>query len=164
MQVEAEDFLEVGKAVVAAEAHVVAEERQHQRVGQGLRDDRKVHSGHARTERKPAEHQRQQGRHQNHHEEGEREVVEAVPEPGQRLIVQKHHEVGQDGIAVHASPADLAHQIHAHGVTAKREKCRVAETQDAAVSPDEVERERQHPVAHVLADQGDPEGREVKRG
>ena len=40
-----------------------------------------------------------------------RKVVEPVPEPGQRLIVQKHHEVGQDRIAVHAPRADLPHQI-----------------------------------------------------
>ncbi len=96
--------------------------------------------------------------------EREREVVEAVPEPGQRLPVQKHHEVGQDGIAVHAPGADLPHQIHAHRVAAERKKSRVPEAQDAAVSPDQVDRQRQHPVTQILADESDSEGREVKRG
>ncbi len=164
MQVEAQDVLEIGESVVAAEPHVVAEERQHQSVGERLRDDRKVHAGDARPECKPPEHERQQAWHQRHHDEREREVVEAVPEPGQRLVVQKHHEVGQHGIAVHAPGADLPHQIHAHGVAAQREESRVAQAQDAAVSPDQVERQRQHPVAQVLADQRDPEGREMKRG
>ena len=88
----------------------------------------------------------------------EQEVVEAVPEPGQRLIVQKHHEVGQDRIAVHAPGADLPHQIHAHGVAAERKKRRVPEAQNAAVAPDQVDCQRQHPVTQVLADESDPEG------
>ena len=57
-----------------------------------------------------------------------------------------------------------AHQIHAHGVAAEREKGRVPQAQDAAVAPDQVHRQRQHAVAQVLADQSEPVGREVKRG
>ena len=163
MQVEAQNVLEIGESVVAAEPHVVAEERQHQGVGERLGDDRKVHAGDARPECKPSEHQRQQGRHQHHHGEREQEVVEAVPEPGQRLIVQKHHEVGQDGIAVHAPGADLPHQIHTHGVAAERKESRVPQAQDAAVSPDQVDCQRQHPVTQVLADESDPVGRQVER-
>ena len=41
---EAENALEVGEPVVAAEAGVVAEEKQHRRVGQRLRDDREVNA------------------------------------------------------------------------------------------------------------------------
>ena len=40
LQVEAQNVLEVSQAVVATKAHVVAEERQHQREGHGLGDDR----------------------------------------------------------------------------------------------------------------------------
>ncbi len=103
-------------------------------------------------------------RHQHHHEQREREMVEAVPEPGQRLIVQKHHEVGQNGIAVYAPGADLPHQIHTHGVAAERKKGRVPQAQNAAVAPDQVDGQRQHSVTQILADESDPEGRKVKRG
>ena len=58
--------------------------------------------------------------------------------------------------------SDLAHQIHAHGVATERKERRVAEAQDAAVPPDEIDRERQHRVAQVLADQGEPVGRKVQ--
>ncbi len=63
MQIETQNVFEIREAVVAAEAHVVAEEREHQRIGQRLRDDRKIHARHARAKREPAEYQRQQPRH-----------------------------------------------------------------------------------------------------
>jgi hypothetical protein len=63
---------------------------------------------------------------------------------------------GKHGIAVHAPRADLPHQIHAHGVAAERKKSRVPQAQNAAVAPDQIDRQRQHPVAQVLADQRDP--------
>ncbi|MES3012320.1 MAG: XylR N-terminal domain-containing protein, partial [Pseudomonadota bacterium] len=44
LQVEAEQVLEVGQAVVAAEAHLVAEEGEQQRISQCLRDDRQVNA------------------------------------------------------------------------------------------------------------------------
>jgi hypothetical protein len=44
VQVEPQDVLEVGEAVVAAEAHVVAEEGEHQRVAECLRHDRQIHA------------------------------------------------------------------------------------------------------------------------
>ena len=153
VQVEAEEVLEVGEAVVAAEAHVVAEERQHQRVAERLRDDREVDARHARPEREPAEHQREQRRHEHHHQHREPEVVEPVPEPRQPLPVQEHHEVGQHRIAVDAARADLPHQVHAHRVAAEREERRVAEAEDAAVAPDEIDGQREHRVAQVLADE-----------
>jgi hypothetical protein len=55
-----EDALEVGEAVVAAEARLVAEEQQHRGEGQGLRDDREVHALDARAEGEEAEHEGQQ--------------------------------------------------------------------------------------------------------
>ena len=91
------------------------------------------------------------------------EMVEAVPKPRQRLPVEEHHEVGQDGIAVHAPRADLAHQIHAHGVAAERKEGRVPEAQNAAVSPDQIHGQRQQRIAEILADQREPVGRDVKR-
>ncbi len=46
LDVEAENVLEVGQAVVAAKAKIIAEERQQQRVGHRLRDDRQINAGH----------------------------------------------------------------------------------------------------------------------
>ena len=60
LQVEAEDVLEVGQPVVAAEAHVVAEEGQHQGEGHRLGDDREIDAGDARAEGEPAEDEGQQ--------------------------------------------------------------------------------------------------------
>ena len=62
--------------------------------------------------------------------------VEAVPEPGQFLPVQEHHEVGQDRVGIDAARPDLAHEIHAHGIAAEREEGAVAEREDAAEAPD----------------------------
>ena len=44
---EAQYVLEVGHAVVAAQAHVVAEERQQQGEGHRLGDDREINAGDA---------------------------------------------------------------------------------------------------------------------
>jgi hypothetical protein len=79
LHVEAEDVLEIGQPVVAAKAHVVAEEGEHQRKRQRLRDDREIDARHARAEREPAEHEGERARHQQHHQRGEPEMVEAVP-------------------------------------------------------------------------------------
>jgi hypothetical protein len=55
LEAEAEHVLEVGQAVVAAKTHVVAEEGQHQRIGQRLGDDGEVDAGDAGAEGEPAE-------------------------------------------------------------------------------------------------------------
>ena len=47
LHVEAEDVLEVGQAVIAAEAEIVAEEGEHQREGHRLGDDREIDAGDA---------------------------------------------------------------------------------------------------------------------
>ncbi len=73
LQVEAEQLLEVGEAVVAAEAHLVAEEREQERVGERLRDDREVHAGDARAEGEPPEDECQQAGSEHDHRERERE-------------------------------------------------------------------------------------------
>lgn len=52
---QAEDVLEVGEAVIAAETHLVAEERQHQGIGEGLGNDGEIHAGYPRAEGQPAE-------------------------------------------------------------------------------------------------------------
>src|SRR2546429_5569108 len=49
-------------------------------------------------------------RRQRHHGEREQEMVEAVPEPGQRLPVQKHHEIGQYRSEEHTS--ELQSRLH----------------------------------------------------
>ena len=65
LDVEAEDVLEIGEAVVAAEAHVVAEEGEQQRVGHRLGDDRQIDAGDAAAEGEPAEDERQQPGHEH---------------------------------------------------------------------------------------------------
>ncbi len=162
LDVEAENILEIGQAVVAAEAEIVAEERQQQRIGHRLGDDREIDAGDAGAEREPAEAERQQARHQQHHQRREPEHVEAVPVPGQFRIVQEHHEIGQDRIAVDAAAADLAHQIHAHRVAAEREERAMAERENAAIAPDQVDRERQNRVADIFAEQRHQIGRHLQ--
>jgi hypothetical protein len=51
------------------------------------------------------------------------------------------------------SQADLAHQVHAEGVTAQREEQAVAQRQDAGVAPDQIHGQRHDGKAHDLADQ-----------
>ena len=80
-------------------------------------------------------------------------MVEAVPVPGQLLPIQEHHEVRQQRLAVDAARADLAHQVHAHGVAAEGEEGAVAEAQDAGIAPDQIEAQRQERVADVFAEQ-----------
>src|SRR5215469_13845540 len=80
-------------------------------------------------------------------------MIEAVPEPGQRLPVQKHHEVRQYRVAVYAARSDLPHQVHTHRVAAERKKGRMSETQDAAISPDEIDGHRQHRITQILPDE-----------
>ena len=156
-----ENVLEVGQAVVAAEAEIVAEEAEHQREGQRLRDDREIDAGDARAEREPAEHEGEHARHQQHHQRRIGEVLEAVPVDRQFRPVQEHHEVRADRIGVDAARADLAHQVHAHRVAAEREERAVAEREDAAIAPDQVDREREQRVADIFAPQRDQIGRHV---
>ena len=135
LDVEAEDVLEVGEAVVAAEAEIVAEEGEHQGEGHRLGDDRQVDAGDPAPEGEPAEDEGERAGHQHDHEQGVREEVEAVPGERQLLPVEEDHEVGELGIAVDAAAADLAHEVHAHGVAAEREERAMAERKDAAVTP-----------------------------
>jgi hypothetical protein len=160
---KAENVLEVGQAVIAAEAHLVAEEGKQQRIGQRLGDDRQVDAGDAAAESEPAEHEGERAGHSHDHQRGEPELVEAVPVPRQFLPVQEHHEVRQDRVAVDAARADLAHQIHAHRVAAEREERAVAEREDAAIAPDEIERERQHGIGQILAEKRHDVGRHMQR-
>ena len=127
LHVEAEDVLEIGQAVIAAEAEIVAEEREQQRVGHRLRDDRQIDAGDAAAEREPAEDEGQRAGDQQHHQHRVGERLEAVPVDRQLGPIQEHHEVRQDRVCVDAAAADLAHQVHAHGVAAEREERAVAE-------------------------------------
>ncbi len=157
MQVETQDVLEVGESIIAAEAHVVAKERQHQRVGESLRDDGKIHAGDARPEGKPSEHEGEHPRRERHHQERHGKMVESMPEPRQRLIVQKHHEVGQNGIAVDAPRANLAHQIHAHGISTQAKKAACPRLRIPQYPQMRSRRKGQHAVAQILAEEGDGE-------
>ena len=62
---------------------------------------------------------------------------------------------GSTRIAVDAAGADLAHEVHAHGIAAEREEGAVAEREDAAIAPDEIERDGENGEAGVFAEQGE---------
>jgi len=85
-----------------------------------------------------------------------------VPVPGQLLPVQEHHEIRQDRVAVGAAIADLAHQVHAHGVAAEGEEGAVAEAEDTEVTPNQVHRYRQQGVTQVFTQQGDGIGADIQ--
>ncbi len=65
-------------------------------------------------------------------------------------------------MCIDAARADLAHQVHAHCVAAEREEGAVAEREDAAIAPDEVEGEGEQRVAQVLAPQCHRGGAEME--
>src|SRR6516164_5260515 len=155
LHVEAEDILEVGEAVVAAEAEIVAEEAEHQRKRHRLGDDREIDPGDAAPERKPPEHEGEQARDEQDHEGGVGEMLKAVPVDRQFRPVQEHHEVGQDRVRVDSARSDLPHQIHAHGVAAEREEGAVAERKNAAIAPDQVDRQCQYRKAKIFSEQRD---------
>ena len=58
----AEDVLEVGEPVIAAETHVVAEEGEQQRVSERLRDDGEIDAGHAASGRRTSRTRRRAAR------------------------------------------------------------------------------------------------------
>ena len=89
-------------------------------------------------------------------------MLGAGPVPGKRFPVEKHHEVGQVAV-IHAVATDAAHEVHAHGVAAERKEQAVAEAQNAAVAPHEIERQRRDGVAHDLADKRHGVSRQVQR-
>ncbi len=71
---------------------------------------------------------------------GEPELIEAVPEPGQLLVVQEHHEVGQERIAILRRGVPIWRiRYMPIAVAAEREEGAVAEREDAAIAPDEVD-------------------------
>ena len=164
LHVEAEDVLEIGQPVVAAEAEIVAEEPEHQRIGQRLGDDREIDAGDAAAEREPAEHEGERAGHQHDHQQRIGEMLEAVPVDRQFRPVQEHHEVRQFRMRIDAARADLPHQVHAHGVAAEREERAVAERKDAAIAPDQIDREREQRVAEIFAEQRDQIGRHMQCG
>src|SRR5437868_5440132 len=82
-------------------------------------------------------------------------MVEPVPEPGQFLVVQKHHEIGKDRIGVNAPIPDLAHQIHAHDIAAERKERGMTQRQDADITPHQIERQGEHSEGQVFAEQRD---------
>jgi hypothetical protein len=158
----AEDALEIGETVVAAETGFVAEEEQHRRVGQRLRDDREIDALDARTEGEVAEDESDQRRHDEHQQRHPEKAVATDPEPRQFLPVEEDHEIRQIALVTAVTP-DLAHQVHAEGVAAEGEEQPMAERENAAVAPDQVHRHGDDRVAEDLAGQGDEVGRQVQR-
>ena len=143
LDVEAQDVLEVGETVIAAEAEIIAEEAEHQREGQRLGDDREVNASDAAAECEPAENESEQAGHQHDHESRVGEMLEPIPVDRQLRPIQEHHEVGEHGMRVNSARSDLPHQIHAHRIAAEREERAVAERKNAAVAPDQVNGQRQ---------------------
>ena len=162
-RLKAENVLEVGEAVVAAESHVIAKEREHQREGKRLRDDREMHAAHTRAEREEAEEKSEDAGNEQHHEGGEDEPVEAVPIPGKFGPVEEDHEIGKVRIAIDTAAADLAHEVHANGIAPQRKKGAMAEAQYAAIAPDKIERQGEHGITKILADERHCVGGNVKR-
>ncbi len=163
LHVEAEDILEIRQAVIAAKAHIVAEEGEEQGIGQRLRDDREIDTRHAGAEGEPAEHKGQQARREQHHQHGIGEEIEAPPGHRQLLVVQEDHEIRQDRVTIDPARADLPHEIHAHGIAAEREERAVAKAEDAAIAPGEIKRDREHCIGQVFAEQHHGAGGDVKR-
>src|SRR5579862_9418056 len=161
--IESEDILEVRQPVVAAEPEIIAKKSELKRIGERLGDDRQIDAGDAASKSKPAEHEGKYAGNQYHHESRIGKVLEAVPVDRQLFPVQEHHEVGKDRIGVDAARADLAHQIHAHGVSAQRKEGAMTKRENAAIAPDKIDRERQNRVAGVFAEERDQIGRDVER-
>ncbi len=136
----------------AAEAHVVAEEGEHQGERHRLGDDRQVDAVDAERKAnqpntkasrpgttttismakakwlKPYQYQGSSGQFRNTMKSGSTDCVDA------------------------AGP-DLAHQVHAHRIAAEREEGAVAEREDAAIAPHEVERDREQRVGEIFPHQ-----------
>src|SRR4030095_9237784 len=93
-ELEAEQKFEVGKAIVPAHEHIIAEEHQCRSVGDGLRKDGKVDAFNARPERKEAEDERKNARRKEHHDHRERKAREGLPKVRQFSPTEKDEKVG----------------------------------------------------------------------
>src|SRR5262249_24814044 len=91
------------------------------------------------------------------------EMLESVPIDRQFRPIQEHHEVGQYWMRVNAARSDLPHQIHTHRIAAEREERAVAERKDAAIAPDQVDRQRQQRETNVFAEQRHEIRRQIER-
>ncbi len=80
-------------------------------------------------------------------------MVEAGPVPRQLLPVEEDHENPAAADCIDAARPDLAHEIHAHGIAAEREEGAMAERENAAIAPDQIQRQRQQRIAEILAHQ-----------
>src|SRR5262249_33861033 len=96
-------------------------------------------------------------------EGGVGKVLKAVPVDRQLRPVQEHHEIGQHRMGVNSSRTDLPHQIHAHGVAAECEESAVPERKNAAIAPDQIDRQCQQRKTKILAEQRHEIRRQVKR-
>src|SRR5262249_58741511 len=56
-----------------------------------------------------------------------------------------------------------SHQIHAHGIAAEREEGAVPEREDAAIAPDQIDRQGEQRKADVLAPERHEIGRHMER-
>src|SRR5215469_9062882 len=78
------------------------------------------------------------------------------------MPVQEHHEVRQDRVSVDPAGPDLSHQIHSHGIAAQREEGAMSKGENAAITPNKIDRQRQDGIADVFAKQRHHIGRNLK--
>src|SRR5918999_5169670 len=65
-------------------------------------------------------------------------------------------------MTVYPTGADLAHEIHAHGITAQGEKGAVPKAQYPTVPPDEIEGDGEQGIGEILAPQSHRVSRQVQ--
>src|SRR6202034_4143251 len=91
-------------------------------------------------------------------------MLEAVPGIRQLFPIQKHHEIRQNRIGIDAAGADLTHQIHTHGIAAEREERALAERKNAAIAPDQIDRQSEDRVTEIFSEQCHQIGGDVEVG
>ncbi len=69
---------------------------------------------------------------------------------------------GSSGLPYTPTRTDLAHEVHPHRIAAQREESGMSESENPAISPHQIDSERQERIRHVLADQGHCVGRHVQ--
>src|ERR671914_106656 len=67
-------------------------------------------------------------------------------------------------MTVYAAGANLAHEIHAHGITAQGEKGAMPKAQYPTVPPDEIEGDGEQGIGEILTPQSHRVSRQVKPG
>ena len=172
------DVLQPRQAVIAAQAAVVLKQIKRQRQCHGLGQDRQIHPRHPAAKGQPAKDQRQQPRHQDHHQQLQRETVGKGPD--QRKFGAAHHAKdlradtignflwrwgyggGQQAVA-HNDFGARIHQPHANGIAADAKKRHVPQRKNAAIAPHHIHRDGHQAQAQGFAQGFHKRGRNQPR-